>query len=111
MKKIKYSIAALSLFLAIGCTSEEDGFNNNKDRSYDVPAETLLTNAQKELTDQLITPEYNLNPFRYFVQYWAATQYPQESRYNITQRTVADNLWNNLYRDVLGNLETAKLVI
>lgn len=111
MKKIKYSIAALSLFLAIGCVNDETDFNYNRDRSYDVPAETLLTNAQKELTDQLITPEYNLNPFRYFIQYWAATQYPQESRYNITQRTVADNLWNNLYRDVLGNLETAKEVI
>jgi len=111
MKKIKYSIAALSLFLAIGCTNDAEDFNNNKDRSYDVPAETLLTNAQRELVDQMTTPEVNLNPFRFFVQYWAATQYPQESRYNLTQRTVPDNLWDNLFRDVLGNLETAKDVI
>jgi hypothetical protein len=111
MKKIKYSIAALSLFLAIGCTNDGDNFNNNTDRSYDVPAETLLANAQRELTDQMVTPEVNLNPFRFFVQYWAATQYPTESRYNLTQRTVPDNLWNNLFRDVLGNLESAKQVI
>lgn len=109
MKKI--FITASAIFLLAGCTNDDPSFNNNQDRSYDVPAETLLANAERELADQLTTPEVNLNPFRYFTQYWAATQYPQESRYNITTRRIADNLWNNLYRDVLGNLESAKRVI
>lgn len=108
MKAIKFSIVALCLFLTAGCVNDESDFNNNQDLSYEVKPETLLANAQRELTDQMVTPDVNLNPFRFFVQYWAATQYPTESRYNITQRTVADNLWNNLYRDVLGNLESAK---
>lgn len=111
MKKIKYTIAALSLFLAIGCTNEDANFNDNKDRAYDVPAETLFANAQYELVSQLVTPSVNLSPFRYFSQYWAATQYPTESRYNLTQRNIPVNLWNNLYRDVLGNLTTAEKVI
>jgi hypothetical protein len=112
MKNIKYSITViLSLFLMIGCTSDEEGFNYDQDRSYDVPAETLFANAQRELADQMTTPEVNLNPFRYFNQYWAATQYPTESRYNLTQRTVPDNLWTNLFRDVLGNLESAKKIV
>ncbi|MFT3795315.1 SusD/RagB family nutrient-binding outer membrane lipoprotein [Flavobacterium sp.] len=108
MKKIKYTLAALSLFVAMGCVSDDETFNENKDRSYEVTPETLIANAQRELSDQMTTPEVNLNPFRYFDQYWAATQYPTESRYNLTQRTVPDNLWNNLFRDVLGNLESAK---
>lgn len=111
MKKIKYTIAALSLFLAIGCTSDDPTFNDNKDRAYDVPAETLVANAQFELVSQLTTSSVNLSPFRYFTQYWAQTQYNTESRLNITQRNIPVNLWNNLYRDVLGNLTTAEGVI
>ena len=111
MKKIKYTIAALSLFLAIGCTSEDANFNDNKDAAYDVPAETLVANAQFELASQMTTSSVNLSPFRYFTQYWAQTQYFQESRYNLTQRNIPVNFWNNLYRDVLGNLTTAEGVI
>lgn len=111
MKKIKYTIAAFSLFLAIGCTSEDANFNDDKDRAYDVPAETLVANAQFELASQMTTSSVNLSPFRYFTQYWAQTQYFQESRYNLTQRNIPVNLWNNLYRDVLGNLTTAETVI
>lgn len=111
MKKIKYTIAALSLFLAIGCTSEDANFNDDKDAAYDVPAETLVANAQYELASQMTTSSVNLSPFRYFTQYWAQTQYFQESRYNLTQRSIPVNLWNNLYRDVLGNLTTAEGVI
>ena len=111
MKKIKYTIAAFSLFLAIGCTSEDANFNDNRDAAYDVPAETLVANAQFELASQMTTSSVNLSPFRYFTQYWAQTQYFQESRYNLTQRNIPVNFWNNLYRDVLGNLTTAETVI
>ena len=96
MKNIKYTIAALSLFLAIGCTSDDANFNDNQDRAYDVPAETLVANAQYELVGQMTTSSVNLSPFRYFTQYWAQTQYFQESRYNLTQRNIPVNLWNNL---------------
>lgn len=108
MKKIIYSITALSFFMITSCVNDSEDFNNNQDQLYDVPAETLLANAERELSDQLNTPSVNLNPFRFFSQYWAATQYPQESRYDLITRNVPDNLWNNLYRRVLGNLQTAK---
>jgi len=110
MKKIFYSASVLLLLLT-ACTSDDPTFNDNKDASYDVAAETLLANAQRELADQSTTPDVNLNPFRFYTQYWASTQYPAESRYNVITRTISDNLWNNLFRDVLGNLETAKTVI
>ena len=109
MKKLIYSITAMSLFMT-SCVSDDPTINNDLDKSYAVPAETLFTNAEKELTDQLTTPSVNLNVIRYFTQYWAATQYNTEARFNITTRKIGDNHWNALYRNVLGNLETSKEV-
>ena len=110
MKKIIFSLATL-LLLATSCVDESDNFNLDHDRSYDVAAGVLLTNAQKELSDQMTTPSVNLNVFRYFSQYWAATQYTTESKYRVTTRKIPDNHWDNLYRDVLGNLESAKKAV
>ena len=67
--------------------------------------------ASQELTDQMTTPSVNLNVFRYFSQYWAATLYRAESRYNLTSRRIPDNHWRVLYTRVLGNLKTAKEVV
>lgn len=110
MKKFLYSIVALSA-IAISCDNNTSDFNNNLDASYEVKAEVLFTNAQLELVNQITTPSVNLNPFRFFSQYWAQTTYNDESRYRLTTRNVSDNHWNNLYRNVLGNLESSKSII
>ena len=109
MKKLIYSIAVFALL--ISCDNNTPDFNNNLDGSYEVSAEVLLANAQKELADQMTTSSVNLNPFRYFTQYWSQTTYNDESRYRLNFRNVPDNHWNNLYRNVLGNLESAKDII
>lgn len=106
MKKL-FSIVTM-LVLLTSCNNNTEDFNNNGDASYNVPPETLLTNAQLELVNQMTTPSVNLNPFRFFSQYWAQTTYNDESRYRLTTRRVADNHWDALYRNVLGNLESAK---
>jgi hypothetical protein len=111
MKKIIYPAFATALLALASCSVDDNSYNEDKDKSYEVPAETLLANAERELADQSATPDVNLNPFRFYTQYWASTQYPAESRYNIVTRNIANNLWNNLFRDVLGNLESAKDVI
>jgi len=110
MKKIIFSLAALALFTT-SCVDESDDYNLDHDGAYNVSASFLLTNAQKELADQMTTASVNLNVFRYFTQYWAATQYTTESKYRVTTRSIPDNHWNALYRDVLGNLESAKNAI
>jgi hypothetical protein len=110
MKKIIFSLAMLSL-IASGCDNDTDNFNNNQDAQYDVAPEVLFTNAEKELADQMTTPSVNLNPFRFLAQYWAETTYNDETRYRFTTRSVSDNHWNNLYRNVLGNLESAKQLV
>lgn len=110
MKKLIYTLAIFSL-LIISCDNNTPDFNNNRDGSYDVTPEVLFTNAQKELADQMTTSSVNLNPFRYFTQYWAQTTYNDESRYRVTYRSVPDNHWNALYRSVLGNLQSSKELI
>ena len=110
MKKIIFSLAALALFTS-SCVDESDDYNLNHSQAYNVSAGSLLTDAQKELADQMTTPSVNLNVFRFFSQYWAATQYTTESKYRVTTRKIPDNHWDNLYRDVLGNLESAKKAI
>lgn len=111
MKKIFYSIATLSLILVTGCDNNTDSFNNNQDAPYEVSAESLLTNAEKELMDQMTTSSVNFNPFRFFTQYWAQTTYRDESIFRLNTRNVPQNHWNSLYRNVLGNLASAKDVI
>ncbi|MBF4492965.1 SusD/RagB family nutrient-binding outer membrane lipoprotein [Flavobacterium sp. MR2016-29] len=107
MKKIIFSVAILSLFMT-GCVNDEADFNDNKDKPYDVPSQTLLTNAEKALADQMTTPSVNSGPFRYLSQTWAATQYTDESRYFFITRKVSDVHWRVLYASVIGNLQSTK---
>ena len=110
MKKIIYTIATVSFFMT-SCVDENNDYNDNHAKAYSVPAITLLTNAEKEIADQMTTPNVNLNVFRMFDQYWTETQYTTESKYRVTTRKIPDNHWNNLFRDALGSLEAAKTAV
>lgn len=101
-------VAAL---FTVGCDNNSDDFNNNHDAAYEVTPEVLLTNAEKQLMDQMTTGSVNFSPFRFFDQYWAQAIYNTESRYSLVSRKVNDNVWNELYRDVMGNLVSAKKYI
>lgn len=94
------------------CVNGDEDFNNNQSQPYEVPAELLFTNAQKELMDQMETPSVNLNVFRFFQHYLATTIYRNDARFNFTgTRKVPDNMWLALYTDVIGNLKKSKEVI
>ena len=45
------------------------------------------------------------------VQYWTETTYTDESNYDLVTRTIPDNHWNILYRDVLKDLDESVRVI
>lgn len=107
MKKFFLSIFAVSTLIT-SCASEDDIYNDDSLKAYEASGEYFFANAQKELVDQLTTPSVNLNVFRYFSQYWAATTYRAESRYDLTTRNIPDNHWNNLYAEALGNFKKAK---
>ena len=108
MKKI---LVILSFFLlSISCGKLEDLNKNIKDPA-SVPGETLFTNAQRRLVNQVVSTNVNLNNFRLFVQYWTETTYTDESNYDLTTRTTPDNLWDLFYISALKNFDESAKVI
>jgi hypothetical protein len=81
-----------------------DELNNNGKVARDVPGDMLFTNAQKNFADIMTTPNVNNNIFHFIAQYWSATTYPQESRYDLGNRNIPQNWWTIIYRDVLQDL-------
>lgn len=108
MKKI---LIILSFFvLSISCGKLEDLNKNIKDPA-SVPGETLFTNAQRRVVNQVVSTNVNLNNFRLFVQYWTETTYTDESNYDLTTRTTPDNLWDLFYINALKNFDESAKVI
>jgi hypothetical protein len=111
MKKI-FWFCLPAILLATSCVNDlEDDYNLNPKRPTEVPPVTLVSNAQHVLTNTITTPEYNINPFRYYVQHWAAAQYPDESQYDIATRQINRFFWDPLYRDVLSDLREARRLL
>jgi len=108
MKKILFIL--LVVFVASSCT-KLDEMNVDTKHPSKVPSETLFTNAQRNLADQLASINVNRNVFKLFAQYITETTYTDESNYDIVNRTIPDNAWRTLYKDVLMDLkESAKLM-
>ncbi|OUJ70322.1 SusD/RagB family nutrient-binding outer membrane lipoprotein [Hymenobacter crusticola] len=100
-----------ALLLATSCSKLDELDNINPKAASTIPSTSLVSNAQRMLANTVATPDYNLNPFRLYVQYWAETTYPDESQYNIEIRTINRFFWDPLYRDVLSDLNEAKKLI
>src|SRR5689334_14467424 len=110
MKKILlFCIPAL--VLATSCKDLDDFDNVNPKAATTVPAVSLVSNAQRVLVNTINTPDYNINPFRFYVQHWAATTYPDESQFIIETRSINRFFWDPLYRDVLSDLNEGKKLV
>lgn len=101
----------LSFFvLFVSCEKLEDLNKNIKDPA-SVPGETLFTNAQRRVMNQMVSSNVNLNIFRLITQYWTETTYTDESNYDLTTRTIPDNVWDLFYINALKNFdESAKII-
>lgn len=108
MKKI-YLVLTVFIMLA-SCGKLEDLNKNTKDPA-SVSGESLFTSAQKNLMDQMVNSNVNTNIYRLIVQYWCETTYTDESNYDLDTRTIPDNHWDILYRDVLKDLDESAKVI
>jgi hypothetical protein len=109
MKKI---FAFLMLALAfVGCTKDFEDDLIDKKNPVAVPAPMLFANAQRNLVDQITTPNVNSGIFRLISQHWANTTYPEESRYDLVSRNIPQNFWFTMYRDVLMDFREASKVI
>jgi SusD/RagB-like outer membrane lipoprotein len=112
MKKIIFSIFCFAaVFTLPGCRKNMHELNVNSKTALVVPGNMLFSNAQRNLADIITTPNVNNNIFNFIVQYWSATTYPQESRYDIGNRNIPQNWWTIIYRDVLTDLQEAQNTI
>lgn len=109
MRKLILFITAA--VLAVSCSSDLEDLNKNTKDPVSVSGESLFVTAQKRLADQMITPNVNLNNNRLWVQHWQETTYPDESNYDQVTRSIPDNHWRIMYKDVLNNLKEASEII
>ena len=103
------------LFIAtilVSCSSDTlENLNQNIKDPAQVPGESLFTGAEKNLVDQIVTQNVNYNNTKLWVQYWQETTYTDESRYDQVTRTIPQNHWDVMYKDVLKDLDEATQVI
>lgn len=99
----------LAVFTA--CRKNLSDINVDNKSASEAPGSTLFSSAQKNFADIMTTPNVNNNVFEFIVQYWAATTYPQESRYDLGNRNIPQNWWTIIYRDVLRDLNESLSLI
>ncbi|MDR7371947.1 SusD/RagB family nutrient-binding outer membrane lipoprotein [Flavobacterium aquidurense] len=108
MKKIFFLLSIITLVSSCSDITDE---NVDPKRPTITKAEYLFTNAQKKVTDQMVSTSVNYNVFRLFAQQWTETTYPNESQYDITGRKIPDTHFLVLYRDVLMDLKASRELI
>ncbi|MEC5173405.1 SusD/RagB family nutrient-binding outer membrane lipoprotein [Chryseobacterium nepalense] len=109
MKKI--IIGSLFSMLLLNSCSVDDSINEDPNVAYTTTAESVVSYAQKSLSDYVNTPSVNENNFRLTMQYWQETTYVNESNYDFVNRNVSNNIWTDNYVQVLNNLSKAKGLI
>jgi hypothetical protein len=107
--KLLILIPLLSLFAS--CTDDITGLNTDTKRPTYTQANYLFTNAEHAMVDQVTSTSVNFNVFRLFAQQWTEVQYPQESQYDLTGRSIPDTHWTTYYRDVLMDYKQSRQIL
>lgn len=106
MKRIYIAV----LLLAVLVTACELPDNLNPKAATAVPTGTIVTNAQVALANNIDAISVNTNINRMLCQYTTEVTYVEGARYIFSDRQINDTYWNNYYRDVLMDLNEAKLL-
>lgn len=104
-------IILLAVVLTASCTDNISSLNVNTKDPTEVSGESLFASSQKRLADLALTPNVNRNNGRLWVQHWQETTYLDESNYDQITRSIPDNHWTTIYRDILNNLKKASEII
>lgn len=110
MKK-KYLIILVLVAFFASCTDKFEEFNTDVKSPTIVPGESLFTNAQKELSDQISSTNVNLNVWKLFSQYWTETTYTDEAQYDIINRSIPDYTFREYYNGFLKDFQEAATII
>ena len=90
---------------AVSCSKQTlADLNKDVKNPTNVPGNTLFSNAEKNLSDQDVSLNVNVNDFDLWSQYLTETTYTDESNYNIFTRSVPDRAWRTYYRDILEDM-------
>lgn len=108
MKKIVLILIASAF--TFSCSDLESLNENVKDPG-NVPGEALFTSAQKELVDHMVSTNVNENIYRLINQHWTEVTYTDESNYDLVTRTIPEQHWEYLYKDVLKDMRQATINI
>ena len=108
MKKI---FIIISVFLAFSACSKLEDLNKNVKDFAKVSGESLYNGATLQFMNQLSTENVNTNLSLMWMQHFANTTYPDESRYDMTTRGVPTTTSNVMYRLVLMNYREAARVL
>lgn len=111
MKTMKYILSVMVLVIAFATTSCEKLDNINPKAPTEVPVNTLFSNAEVALVNQINSMSVNNNTTRLLVQYWQETTYFSEARYDFSGRNIPDNFSTALYRNVIMDLKEAKNIL
>ena len=103
MKKIIAYSSFLLIMVMVSCTKNISRFNEETKNPANVPAETLFSNAIRNVVDGITTPNVNDNVFRFTVQHWGMATYQDEVNYDFTTRAIPERWWARMYRDVLAD--------
>lgn len=107
MKKIVLLLMVLTM---VSCTKNLTDLNKNRTEASVVEGETLFSDAEKKLVDQMSSTSVYNNVFRLFAQYWAQTTYTQESNYELGTASVPSGVWKALFK-VLKDLQESERLI
>lgn len=110
MRKLLIPIIAFVLVLS-SCEDDLTSLNDDPKSTAEVPAEPLFSNAMVSLGTLQNTLDYNTNISIFMAQYLAQTTYPDETQYDLTNRTIPSNYWEELYTNVLKNLDDASALV
>lgn len=95
--KNRYWILLVMLTVFASCTNKFEEYNTDPKKPSVVPGESLFSNAEKNLSDQISSTNVNINIWKLMSQYWTETTYTDESNYNIVNRTIPDNIFLYYY--------------
>ncbi len=110
MKRI-YLILIVLVGISVSCTKNFEDWQKDEKHPAEVSGEMLFTHAQKALADQVASSNVNLNNHKLYAQYWTETTYTDEANYDLINRNIPDNVFRVIYRDILKDLQQAKVIM
>jgi hypothetical protein len=110
MKNKIFIFFALVVFL-FSCTKNFQEFNTDQKNPANVSGESLFSNGELTLVDQVSSTNVNLNVFKLFTQQWTETTYTDEANYDVVNRGIPDLTFRQYYRGFLQDFQEAKRLI